>query len=137
MKARSKTSLFLIEMILMVLFFSLSAAVCMQFFASAQTTSQNSRDLNNAVLYAQSAAECYKAANGDPAQTASLLNCPVPEAAEAILLFFDSKWNPVPETGVFSLILQSVNGTADIRVIKNGVEEPLFSLTVKAVGYHG
>ena len=54
MISRSKTSLFLIELVIMILLFSLSAAVCLRIFASAQSASDYSRNLSSACMNAQS-----------------------------------------------------------------------------------
>ncbi len=62
---RSKTSLFLIEMIIAVLFFSICAAICVQIFAKAYTTSRDTQTLNSAVTLCTSAAELFYGYNGD------------------------------------------------------------------------
>lgn len=51
------TSLFLIELILAILFFTLASAVCLRIFVKAHEFSQNAQDLNFAVNTVSSAAE--------------------------------------------------------------------------------
>ena len=70
---RSKTTLFLIELIVAVGVFSLCAAVCLSLFASAKRMTAESTALNGAALSAQSAAECFKAESGDLARCAAVL----------------------------------------------------------------
>lgn len=48
-----KSSLFLLELLLMILFFSIAAAICVQLFASAHTTSQKSQQLTHAVCWSE------------------------------------------------------------------------------------
>ena len=51
------SSLFLLELILAVLFFSVSSALCIQIFTKAHLMSQDARDLNFAVNEVSSMAE--------------------------------------------------------------------------------
>lgn len=62
-KARS-SSLFLMELILAILFFSIASAVCVQFFVKSHMLSNDSRALNYAVNECGSMAEIIDTANG-------------------------------------------------------------------------
>lgn len=62
-RARS-SSLFLLELILAILFFSLASAVCVQFFVKAHLLSHNARNLNHAVNECSGIAEIVDAADG-------------------------------------------------------------------------
>ncbi len=53
------------EMIVSVLIFSISAAVCVQIFAKAYILSENTQDLGNAVSICTSAAELFYGYRGD------------------------------------------------------------------------
>ncbi len=53
------------ELIIAILFFSLSAAVCVQLFAASYRTSQQSTYRDTAMLQAQSMASLFTAADGD------------------------------------------------------------------------
>ncbi|MDD6190089.1 MAG: hypothetical protein PUB75_00665 [Firmicutes bacterium] len=55
-RARS-SSLFLLELIIAILFFSIASAVCVQFFVKSHTMSQDSKNLNLAVNECSSIAE--------------------------------------------------------------------------------
>lgn len=57
----SKSELFLMEFIVVILFFSLSAAICISAFVKANNISEESKKLNHAVILAQSTAEKIKA----------------------------------------------------------------------------
>ncbi len=61
----SRSSLFLMELIVAILFFSLASAVCMQLFAKAHTLSKKSINENHAVNEAVSLAETFLACGGD------------------------------------------------------------------------
>ena len=134
MATKSKTSLFLIELILMVLFFSLSAAICMRVFADAQVTSRNSKNLSNAALKVQSAAECYKATGGDFAEISELLGAK--EEDGKIILSYASDWSvtaqPNPE---FLLVMEDMGDRASIEVSRLPDGKTIFSVVAKAVNY--
>ena len=70
MRAQSNTrsSLFLIELIIAILFFSLGAAVCVQAFAKAHTLTGQARDLSFASSAVSSAASAVKYTDGSAGQ---------------------------------------------------------------------
>ena len=61
----SKTSLFLMELILALLFFSLASTVCIRLFVKSYTVSVSTQDLNYAVTQAQNLAEAFLGLDGD------------------------------------------------------------------------
>lgn len=63
-KAKSRTSLVLMELIITILLFSVSSAVCVQLFVHSHLTSIETRDLNNAVNIAQSISEVMSGTDG-------------------------------------------------------------------------
>ncbi len=64
MKNRSASSLFLVELLLSILFFSLAAAVCVQLFVQSHLISRKSADQNAAVTCMQSTAAILEAESG-------------------------------------------------------------------------
>lgn len=64
MRQTRKSSLFLMELIIAILFFSLSAAVCVRLFASAYLLGQESDYRDTAILQAQSMATLFQHADG-------------------------------------------------------------------------
>lgn len=61
----SKAGLFLMELIIAILVFSIAGAVCVQLFAKSYMLSIHSRELSNAVSLAQSQAEIFYGNPGD------------------------------------------------------------------------
>ena len=57
----SKSALFLMELIIAILFFAISSAVCVQLFVKAHLMSRDTTDLNHAVACAESASACLRA----------------------------------------------------------------------------
>ena len=62
---KNKTSLLLMEQMVMVLVFALAAALCLSVFVKADQISQETARRDEAVLLAQNAAEVLKATSGD------------------------------------------------------------------------
>ena len=61
---KSKTALFLMELIIVILFFSMASAVCMQLFVRSHLIGKETRELNHAVAIAQSYAEVMRGTDG-------------------------------------------------------------------------
>ncbi|MCR5501603.1 MAG: hypothetical protein K6F53_01190 [Lachnospiraceae bacterium] len=92
----SKASLFLMELIMSILFFSLSAAVCVQLFVRSHTLSRDSLQLNYAVIASESMAETFYAADGDlAALKATLPDSYYNEARHTVNIYYDSSFRPI------------------------------------------
>lgn len=76
-RTSSRTGLFLMELILAVLFFSLASVLCIQMFVKSHTLSQNSVELNHSILWTQNVSECFYSCNGN----AEELSCLFPQGA--------------------------------------------------------
>ena len=57
---KSGSAVFLMELIIVILFFTLSVTIIFQLFVSAYTTSKESARLNNAIVEAKNAVEKFK-----------------------------------------------------------------------------
>ena len=125
MKTRSKTPLFLMELIIMLLVFSISAAVCLQVFSGAKKISEESRKLDAAVMQAQTIAEYWKASHGDLEETAEMLYV-IPDET-GFKLYDEENWL---HTEVFC-----EGDTMNITVFSG--EKEIYSLSCKAVMIDG
>ena len=65
-RSKSKSRLFFIEILIIIVFFSICAGVCMNLFAKAKLISVESSDLTKGVMVAQAAAEAVKAEGDSP-----------------------------------------------------------------------
>ena len=133
-RSKSKSSLFLIELLIMIAFFALSSSlVAVPLFVKAHILSMDSRDLNRAISVSQSAAETFKAANGDARKAAGLLGGFI-GADEEVLLYYDSRWQPAAEqdkNGYTMRMITRMDGDiaiADIAVFKAADGQGVFSL---------
>ena len=102
-RGNSKLSLFLMELIVAIMFFSLSAAVCVRLFVGAHIMSENTEDLNNATIWTQNLAEAFTGANGNLQKISELfpgayVTSDSEDAEEGtLILFFDDKWELLDE----------------------------------------
>lgn len=61
----SKSSLFLMELIISILFFALASAVCIQLFVKAHLLDQKTNRQNQTVIWTQNLSSLWKACEGD------------------------------------------------------------------------
>jgi len=95
MTHRSKSTLFLIEQIIVIAVFALCAAACVRILTSAYFTANDTKATSHAVLKAESAAETFKATNGDIDAIARILGGTSGTAADGVAgvaVYYDSSW---------------------------------------------
>lgn len=135
----SKSALVLMELIIVILFFSLASTVCIQLFSKSHLLSRQTVNENHAVIHAQNLAECFLATEGDLSQIRGLFDLSIPDTAEdTVTLLFDEDWNECgAENACYSASLVAhpeENGliSADITVelYASDSSEPIYSLTV-------
>ena len=87
------------ELIVAILFFSLSAAVCVRLFVSAHIMAQNTERLNNATILSQNLAEAFTGENGDLEKISELFpgayvsyDSTESTSEGTLILFFDENW---------------------------------------------
>ena len=114
----SKSSLFLIELIVTLCFFSLASVVCVRLFVYAHKVSTESRRETLAIQMSQNAAECFIAADGDEEEFRRLFAMTLPQDPDDIITKFTITSEPggpaAEEDGVMCRLLISntaVDGT--------------------------
>lgn len=94
------------ELVIVILFFSLSSAVCVQLFVKAHQLDQETIQLNHSVIWTQNLAETYRAYSGDMEKVISIYKDQLHESAtpdsDPLVLYFDVNWDPV--TGSIPII---------------------------------
>lgn len=96
----SKTSLFLMELIIAILFFSISGAICVQLFVKAHMLSETSVEMNNSVLWTQNVSETFHGMHGslhsiaDFFSDSSIVIVSYEDNPEVgtLVMFFDEDW---------------------------------------------
>lgn len=125
----SNSGLFLIEFMIVLLFFSISAAVCVSIFVHAHSLNKESGEKNQALLLAQSAAEQLKASGED------ILKEMGAEKIEngAYLFYYDESWKQTEEKSIYCMTIETKTENKLLKVqisIDNGKKE-IFNLEVK------
>ncbi len=106
-ESSSKTSLFLMEMIISILFFAIVGAVCIRLFVSAHLLAKESADLSQATLIATDLAESYLGLDGNMTDLAGLYTDAL-SSEESLLLFYDEDWNPSSkDNAAYEALLES------------------------------
>lgn len=100
-KQSSRTSLFLIELVLSIFFFIVASAVCMQLFVNTHFLTQKTAETNQALLWSQNLAEPFLGNMGDYSLVKKLysdVDCVSDlsiDSGSSMLLCFDKDWNSV------------------------------------------
>lgn len=96
----SRTSLFLMELIICIMFFALASAVCLRLFSSAYLLAEKDSNLNHALIWSQNFSESFYGCNGRIIQMSNqyhdaFVTISDNETDGSIVLFFDDEWNQV------------------------------------------
>ena len=95
--SHSKTSLFLMEMIISLLILSLTACICVQIFAKAKSAREQAREWNHIQELTVTAGEFLEGSNGSPEEFLSLYPEGYSEEG-SLLYYYDSQWNTSSES---------------------------------------
>jgi type II secretory pathway pseudopilin PulG len=95
----SRSTLFLIEQLVVILIFAVCAAVCVSIFVESYMMERRATDVSNALLVAKSGIESYKAFAGDAERTASVLGGVVYSGGDTVTVYYDEHWDLFTEDG--------------------------------------
>lgn len=121
---KSKAPLVLIELLIMLMVFSLAAAWCLQAFSLADRISRRSAARDSAAVQAQNAAELLQHFGGNYAAAAD--HCGGSWDGETLRIGFDSRWNVTDSDTVYLVEVLPVEtdspfwGKAEITVTDAG-----------------
>jgi len=90
-RTTSKSALFLMELIIAILFFSVASAVCIKLFVHSHLISEKTIQINHSVLISQNIAESFINAKGDHAQLVKLLDASI-QPPNQLMLYYDKNW---------------------------------------------
>lgn len=112
MNTDRRATLFLIEQLLAILFFALTAAICVQIFVSSQLMTLTGEARGEAALQAQNVAESYKACAGDLAAVAEQQGGSID--GSGLRQYFDPNWQLCgQEAASYTLTLAATSEPAD------------------------
>jgi len=95
MTQRSKSTLFLIEQLIVIAVFAICAVACISILTAAHFNAVESRDVRHAILHAESSAEVFKATGGDFAAVTHIMGGEVRQGAAGtaiVIVFYDNYW---------------------------------------------
>ena len=100
MKTNSKTSLFLMELIIVILFFSIAAVVCVQLFVNAYSTNEATKRTTQGTIIVQDLAEQFLGCDGDLNAVSALYDADktytTTDISQGTLkIGYNSSWNEV------------------------------------------
>lgn len=136
----SKSSLFLMELIMSILFFCLAAAVCVQMFVKSHTLSETSLTLNHSIVWAESLSDAFYACEGNLEAMSEIFDVPVFDRdAQTIALCYDRDFNPVSSKDEATYVAEAVLieeessklMLLDIQCIDLERESKIYTLSVK------
>lgn len=99
---RSKAPLVLMEQLVMLVVFALTAALCLQAFVKAETISRKHLAQDRAAVKAQSAAEVVRACGGDMEKAAQRLGATQFDG-DFLMIDYDGDWAPAQEQMRYTL----------------------------------
>ena len=125
-KTNTRSSLFLMELIIAILFFSLASAVCLRMFAKSHQLSTDASARNKAVNQTVNAAELIRydlqndtRALSDTYPEADILYSVVSNAADVYngsVIYFNKSWESCSaELAEYKLVIQAQDSSATLR----------------------
>lgn len=137
---RSRSSLAMMEQIIMLLVFALAAALCLQAFVKSDQMSRNSEARDRAMTVCQSAAEAIRHTGGDLERAAELLGIPYGAYAQeepAFSVHYNEDWT-LSDTREYAYVLRAerVNsgtagmGRARVEAAAAGGADVLFAIDI-------
>ena len=110
MTNRSKSTLFLIEQLIVIAVFAICAAACISILTAAYFYTNDSKAANHAVLKAESGAEIFKASGGDYGKITELLRGIAGtdiNGNSSITVFYNGLWqvSTITEAEYFMIII--------------------------------
>ena len=132
--SRSKSGLFLMEMIIAICFFAVASGICVQLFVAAHSISQRSANIQMAVMNAQSAAAAFKATGQNTEALVTTLGASYHGGGQ-IVAWFNEEWEAVAlEDGHHQMVVEKdlsvVPAVAYITVYDVASGDMLYSLSV-------
>ncbi|MEF9916510.1 MAG: hypothetical protein RSD97_04745 [Lachnospiraceae bacterium] len=130
-----RSSLFLLELIISILFFSLASAVCIQLFAKAHLQSNQTAELNMAVTKASSIAEIIRN-SPDPIDALWKQFPQLKQKQHSLILYCDTAWNTCSMPKAFYVIEIHIKSRHQmfigmIEIHRRDSTATLYHLTVK------
>lgn len=140
-KSGGRSGAFLVEIIVVILFFSIASAITLRLFVTAHTQSELSMNTNMAISKVEATAESLHATDDLAAAVSAVAASCEADVSGHYVAYFDKDWKAPADATKRAFVLEVIpteqkltSGkltTAVIAVRKQDSEEPLYSLEVK------
>lgn len=131
--AAHKSRLFLLELLLMILFFSVAAAICVQLFAKAHTTRCKSQQLTHAVSLTENVSAVLESHGFSPDTLKDFWPQGTIQEKNTFCLSLTDDWNPCAEASSPYLLQvtfseQKTFACAEVRILKKTIDSEIYHL---------
>lgn len=126
-RTKSKTSLFLMELVIAIMFFSVCAALCMQMFVKAHMLGIKTRELNHAVAISQGFAEVMRGTDGSLEAILEYYPMAVSDNDSFFEVYYDKNFAPCDYTDAAYV--------GDVTVLPNGAIQNIVIRVVRLSDY--
>ena len=99
----ARSGLFLMELIMSVLIFTVAATICIQMFVKSHLLSEESTRLNHAVIWCESMAETFYAADGNLTKLQTILGGDIDTINSSIVLHYNEEYEPSGEVARYEV----------------------------------
>jgi len=110
-----KSSLFLMEIMINILFFAVLVTICLQLFFKAHNLSENTTSLHRAVTACTSIAEVYQS-NHDGKEVIMTVYPDAIALNSTILIYFDENYRPCSEASCTYRAVLDHSGSSDTNI---------------------
>lgn len=131
-----KSSLFLMELIIAIVFFALASSVCLQLFVKSHLLSRQTKELNTAVNLCSSAAESIRQCEGSEEVLRELMPQLTVSQEKPLLAYYDEEFQACSpgDAGYILEILLDTGETmvsAEVSLMAEASKEIIYELPVK------
>lgn len=131
---KSKTSLFLMELILTILMFSICGAICMKLFAASDMLSRKTRELNASVACAQGFVEVMRGTDGSIEEILDMYPGAIKGGEDFFEVFYDKDFKECDfsQAAYVSDIVLTPMGAVqniDVKIVRLSDYEEIYSLS--------
>lgn len=110
----SRSGLFLMEMIISILFFSITSAITVQLFVKAHNIDDQSVSLSQGSIILQNVAEVFRSCDGDFVQTSQQFDDLISEHKEnCFLIYYNENWDASSHPSQNGYTLEAVFSESD------------------------
>jgi len=115
MNNKSRSTLFLMELLISILFFSLACSVCVQMFVKSHLLSRESTEMNHSVIWCESFAEAFYGCEANIDEIKTVLGSKDNGTGPStVIVFYDDDFNSCDRENATYSVLGELSGDNDL-----------------------